>query len=157
MTDILAEQALNQTPHPGSSRDMVAKANDASTPVAQPESEPTFAYTVPVRVETPEECIPRTSLLSSTNPVMQILPRDMRRCRAVIIPITNPVYLCESPDLASQIATSVIGGSTAITSMGAYLPVSVGVPIDHRDVMYAAISTTASTSPITVIVQRYAE
>jgi hypothetical protein len=136
---------------------MVAQANQAETPTVQPENEPAFAYTVPVRIETPEECVPRTQVLSVTNPFMLILPRDMRRCRAVIIPVTNPVYLCESPDTASQIAAYAIAGNTAVTSMGAYLPVNVGVPIDHRDVMYCAISSTASTSPVSVIVQRYAD
>lgn len=145
----------DHTPHPGSARDMVSRGQE--TLAVLPEDVPEVNYTVPVRVEPPEECVPRTQILSSTNPVLQILPRDMRRCRAVIIPITNAVYLCESPDLASQLATNVIGGTTAVQGMGAYIPVNVGVPIEHRDAMWCAISSTASTSPVAVIVQRYAD
>jgi hypothetical protein len=150
---------MDFTPHPGGRVDSVSAAAAAEMPptTTQPEDAPAVGFTVPVRVQTPEECVPRTQILSTTNPFLQILPRDMRRCKAVIVPVTNAIYLCESADLAGQIATNVIAGTTTIQGMGAYLPANVGIPIEHRDAMYAAIASTASTSPVSVIVQRYAD
>jgi hypothetical protein len=146
-------------PHPGSRLDAsaIAAAAEESPPGApQPEDAPALPFTVPVRVENPEECIPRTIILSAANPVLPIMPRDMRRLRAIIIPVANAVYLTESQELAAQIAAYIAGGGTAVVGMGSYLPVGQPVPLDHRDTMWAAVTTTASVSPVTVIVQRYA-
>jgi hypothetical protein len=153
---VLGAQAQEQQPHPGSVRDMVGQSEQQASSALPPGESAAGEFTVPVKPDVAEECVPRTQILSAANPFLQILPRDMRRSRAVVIPVTNPVYLCESPDLASQIAAYVIAGGTAVQPMGAYLPTSVGVPLDHRDAMWAVVSTTASTSPVTVIVQRFA-
>jgi hypothetical protein len=155
MTDFTLETL--HTPAPGSSRDMVAQQSAQAEVTYIPADNPPVDTIIPVRPDVAEECIPRTLQLSVTNPVLQILPRDMRRTRAIVIPTANPVYLTESVDLAQQIATTVIAGTTTTQSQGGYIPVNVGVPLDHRDAMYAAISATATTSPVTVIVQRYAE
>jgi hypothetical protein len=154
--DTLNAHANEQTPNPGSARDMVSRANDQETPAPFPVDNPSVDLIVPVRPDVAEECVTQTMLLSSTNPFLLMLPRDMRRSRAVVIPVTNAVYLTTNKDIASQISTYITAGNTAVTSLGAYIPQNVGVPLDHRDQMFAVISTTVGTSPISVIVERYA-
>lgn len=161
MTELFTELEgeLGFTPHPGSRLDAVSRANAHAAPTATvPGEAPRGASTVAVHSDMPELCIPRTMQLSAINPVVQLLPQDMRRRRATIIAVTNPVLLAETIELAQNAATFVQGGGSAPTFQGtAYIPTGVAVTIEHRDVMYAAVSTTASTSPVTVITERYAE
>lgn len=147
------------TPNPGSALDMTARAEKQTTPDATfvALDDPGIDVIIPVRPDVAEECVTNTVLLSSTNPFLLMLPRDMRRSRAVIVPVTNAIYLAQSKDVASQISAYITSGNTAVTNMGAYIPANVGVPLDHRDQMWAIISTTVGTSPVSVIVERYAE
>lgn len=152
-------EVLEHVPHPGSRRDAVSAAEHHSAPApAAPQEMPEVHFTVNTRSDMPEECIPRTMVLSATNPYLAILPRDMRRRRAVIVPIDNDVVLAESKELAQAVATSVTGGAAATTlSTGMYVPKSTVITLESRSWMFAAISTTASTSRVSVLVERYAD
>lgn len=147
------------TPHPGSRMDATARAAEAEAPAvpAEPTGLPVPPeYVVPVRFDTPTDCIPRTLILSATNPVLPVMPRDLGRWRAIITPAVNPVYITESPDLADQILAQVLAGSTAVQTMGAWLPAGTGYPLQHKDVLYAVVTTVATVSPVSVITERYA-
>ena len=157
--DTLITHAEASIPSPGSSRDMVARSGEQETPAsaAVPTTDNNPSFVVPVRHDIAEEVVTNTLLLSSNNPYLLMIPRDMRRSKAVVIAVTNPVYIVSNKSVASQIANNITSGNTAITSIGAYIPVNVSVPLEHRDQMWAVLSTTASTSPVAVIVERYAE
>jgi hypothetical protein len=148
------------TPHPGSRRDATAQAAEHETPDLTHEhghqaAEPKM--TLATRSDMPEESIPRTLTLSAANPYLAALPRDMRRRRAVLIPVDNDVILCETKELAQAVATLVAGGTAATAlATGFYLPKGTPLPIESRDWMFAAATTTASTSRVSVLVERYA-
>lgn len=139
---------------PFGATDTVNKAQEAAQPVI-PVNEPVPAepFVVPVRQDQPEIVVPRTLQLSVTNPFVQILPMDMQRRRALIIPITNPIWISENKDLASQ-----ANGSTAATSWGssAWVPANTVFEVQSRGQLWAT-STTASTTAVAVMVERYIE
>jgi hypothetical protein len=147
-------------PHPGSRTDAVGTAMRHEDPgdhlpLNRGREMPDFA--VATRQDMPEECVPRTLQLSANNPYLPILPRDMRRRRAVIIPVTNDVVLTETKEGAQAVAALVAGGGTASTyGNGAYVPKGTVYVIESRDWMFAAITTTSTSSPVSVTVERYA-
>lgn len=146
-------------PHPGGMLDAVATAAQHEAPLLHPgEMAPEcFPVVVATRSDMPEEVIPRTMLLGSVNPYLAILPRDMRRRRAVIIAGSEPVVLTESKELAQQVVSAVQAGGAAVTlGVGGYVPANTTITLESRDWMFAAI-TSQVTSPVTVIVERYAE
>lgn len=153
---------VEHVPHPGSRLDATAKAAEHEAPPQVPQaSGGEQLFVVQTRSDMPEECIPRTLILSATNPYLPILPRDMRRRRAVIIvpPSTpgEPVMLCETKELAQQAAAFAAGGGTApAPGLGGYIPAGTTLVIESRDWMFAAITQTSNASPVTVIVERYA-
>jgi len=151
---------FEHVPHPGSRLDATAKAAEHEAPpgmAAGPSAESGRMFTVPTSDAMPEETIPRTLVLSAANPYLTVLPRDMRRRRAVLLAVDNDVMLCETRDLAQQVATAVAGGAAASTlTTGFYLPKGVPLPLESRDWMIAAATTTASTSRVSVVAERYA-
>lgn len=158
MTEMVAEISAH-VPHPGSRLDRVASATAQEAPAhhAGPETAQEMPYLVATRSDMPEETIPRTLVLGASNPYLAALPRDMRRRRAVIVAIDNDVILAESKELAQAVATLVAGGTAAAAlSTGFYLPKGVALPLESRDWMFAAATTTASTSRVSVVVERYA-
>lgn len=160
MTEILAEaEAVFHVPHPGSRIERTQSAAAQAAPVAEvPPLDAETPYVVQMRNDMPEETIPRTLLLGAGNPLLPALPRDMRRRRAVILAIDNDVVLCETKDLAQAVATLVAGGAAATTlSMGFYLSKGVAIALESRDWMFAAATTTASNSRVSVVVERYAD
>lgn len=154
-------ETTERVPHPGSrlDRSASAAAQAAPGPEVTPEQPGQLTpVTVNVRSDMPEETIPRTMQLGAANPYLPILPRDMRRRRAVIIPVTNDIVLCETRALAQQVAAVVAASGTASTLVaGAYVPKGTVVVLESRDWMFAAVTTTASASPVTVIAERYAD
>jgi hypothetical protein len=124
---------------------------------AQSEAHDLSAYVISTADAMPEETIPRIITLSAANPYLRILPRDAARRRAVILPIDNDVVFVESADLAGQLAAQVAGGATAASLiLGAYWSKGVVLPIESRDQMFAVATTQASTSRVSVVVERYA-
>lgn len=113
-------------------------------------------YVLAARIETPSECIPRTAILTATNPFVRLLPEDQDRWRAIITAIANPVYLTQTYELAQQLAAAVIGGQTAVDGRGAWCPTGTGYPLQHKGELFAVITTTASVSPVSVITERFA-
>ena len=141
---------------PGGMFDMVSQHQEQVTPdvpIPVNDPEPVGGLVVPVRQDNPEEAIPRTLQLSGTNPFGMLLPRDMQRRRAVIMPQGNDVWLCESREMASQANASAV----ATFSLGAYIPKGTVIALESRDQLWAAVSTTSSTTSIAVIVERYAD
>lgn len=151
--------AAGHVPHPDSRLDRTQRAAAQEAPVASvPADVDEPAYVVPVRPSVPEECVPRTLLLGANNPYLPVLPRDMRRRRVILIAVDNDVVLCETKELAQAVATLVAGGTTAAAlTTGGYLPKGIPVPLESRSWMYVAATTTASTSRVTVIAERYAD
>jgi hypothetical protein len=157
--EALGQHESIHVPAPGSARDMVAQAAQHETSTAPaPEPAPRKIKSIDTKTAMPEESIPRTMQLSQSNPFLQVLPRDMQRRRAIIIPISNDVALAESRQSASLAYQTYLNGNSVSTfNMSAYIPAKTTVVIEHRDEVWAVVSTTASTSPVTVIVERYAE
>ncbi len=105
-------EIMEHVPHPGSRLDRVASAAAQESPAHHAATQDTQdgPFVVQTRSDMPEEAIPRTLLLSANNPYLPILPRDMRRRRAVIIPISAAVVLCETKELAQLAAALATTG-----------------------------------------------
>lgn len=164
MTSIVSEveaEVSNFVPHPGSrlaaSQNAAAQeTGNATVPVDQESGEETFV--VQTRTEMPEETIPRTLTLGPNNPYLPVLPRDMKRRRAVVLAVDNDVVLCESKELAQTVAGLVSGGAAATSlANGFYLPKGTPLPIESRDWMFAVVTTTSGNSRVSVVVERYAD
>jgi hypothetical protein len=103
----------------------------------------------PIAVDSlpPESGIATTVTLSTANPVLQLLPRDTTRRSAVLLAVDNDVYVSTSPSVASAAAAS-----NGATFEGAfYLPAKIGVPWQSTAPLWAAPTTTASVSRISVM------
>lgn len=152
MTEIVTEMAeplAGFMPHPGSRMERTGSAAAQEAPdhhEAVPAPEQPFVVTTHSHM--PEETIPRTVVLGSANPFLPVLPRDLRRRRAVLIATVSPVILCETKELAQQAAAAIAAGVTpASVNMGAYLPVGVALQVESRGLVYAvATSFTAATA-----------
>ena len=157
----MTDANVDYTPHPGSSRDAVAVAALHETPAhhAAPAADHSYPVVVETRSNMPEETIPRTMVLSTANPYLPILPRDMQRRRAVILSVQNDVILTESKELAQVAWTQIQGGATGnVLGIGFYLPKATPLPLESRDAMYAVVAsgTAATTTTVSVVVERYA-
>lgn len=124
---------------------------------AEPAASPVEAeFTVNTRAVVPEQAVYRTVVLSSVNPFSQLTGRDPGKFKLLVIALSNPVYLCESPEMAMDVVNYVVNLSgTDVYTSGAYIPVGVPVPLENTGPLYAAVSTTESVSPVAVIVQRF--
>jgi hypothetical protein len=115
-------------------------------------------YVLSVAEVMPAEAIPRCVILSAANPFLPILPRDMARRRAVLCAIDNDVVFVETVELAQLVAAAVAGGAAATTlANGGYWPKGVALPVESRDRLYVVATTTASTSRVTLFVERHAQ
>lgn len=119
-------------------------AGPAFDPVEMAIPEPLVA--VPVRDEPPDQGNGGVVVLSAANPVLQILPQDPRRRSAVILAVDNDVYISQNRDVAS------FAQGTNTGTQAAYLPAGIAVPISSRNSWYAAATTTATGSRVTVLV-----
>lgn len=137
-------------PRPGGKIDTArrnAGANSlADEPVAQQD------YLVkgkPVAVDSlaPEIGGARTVTLSANNPALPLLPRDTTRRSAVILAVDNDVYLSNDPGQAMTAAAS--GGATAEGVF--YLPAGIGLPWQNTDQLWAAATTTGTSSRVSVM------
>lgn len=103
---------------------------------------------VRVRDEPPDTGTARTVPLSSANTVRSVLPRDAGRRRAVLLAITNDVYLTTNEGAAKD-----AGLGHPAPDIG-YLPAGIAVPIDNTAQHWCAVTTTSTASPVLVIISR---
>jgi hypothetical protein len=135
------------TAHPGSRMDATASAAAQETP-----SEEISAVTgEPVPVVAVAEQPPALGrgyvvVLSDSNPVLPLLPQDPNRRSAIVLAIDSDVYICASRDDAAAAA----GGTSGTSAF--YLPAGIAVPVQNRAAWYAAATTTAAGSRISVMI-----
>jgi hypothetical protein len=120
------------------------QAGPAYDPVEASIPEPVPA--VPVRDETPAQGNGGVIVLSNANPVLQLLPQDPRRRGAVVLAVDNDVYLSHSRDLAA------FAQGTTTGTQATYLPAGIAVPISSKNAWYAAATTLATNSRVSVLV-----
>ena len=137
-------------PRPGGKIDTARRNADreplADEPVAQQD------YLVkgrPVAVDSlaPETGNARTVTLSANNQALPLLPRDTTRRSAVVLAVDNDVYLSNDPGKAMAAAAS--GGANAEGVF--YLPAGIGIPWQNTDQLWAAVTTTATSSRVSVM------
>lgn len=109
---------------------------------------PEPAPAVPVRDEAPAQSIPRCITLSAANPVLPLLPQDPRRRSAVVLAVDNDVYIAGSADLANAAQ-----GSPA-SPHAFYLPAGIAVPVDTKAASWVACTTTATSSRVSVLINK---
>jgi hypothetical protein len=104
---------------------------------------------VSVRNESPAlgtgQCI---SLSSSSGTVKQVLPQDPRRRHALLLAVDNDVWIAGTKEVA-QAAEGSTSGAFAF-----YLPKGVPVPVINKSAWWVAATTTASTSRVSVMVDK---
>lgn len=133
----LAKQAEADARQPGLE---AAGTDDSQLPEAMP--------AIIVRDAPPALSSARCVSLSASNPYLAILPRDPRRRRAVLVAVDADVYVCSSPDLAAYVA----GGNTSADAF--YLPKGVPLAVQSKAALWAACTTTASASRVSVLVEK---
>lgn len=86
----------------------------------------------------------RSFTLNSNDPVQQLLPLNLKRCEAWIIPLTNPITVYSSLADAKQ------GGNA-----GATLPAagSVPFPVNTTDPVWATATTLPTTVSVWAIIE----
>ena len=122
------------------------QSGPGSDPVEMAIPEPFTA--VPVRNESPAQGNARCISLSAANPVLLLLPQDPRRRSAILLAPDNDVYLASSPELAQTAQGSASSGQAF------YLPAGVPVPVVNKAALWAAATTTASTSRVSVLISK---
>lgn len=137
-------------PRPGGKIDTGRRQREAESvadePVAQTD---TLIMGKPVAVDAlvPEIGNARTITLSANNQVLPLLPRDTTRRSAVILAVDNDVYLTNDPGQAQKAAAS--GGAAAEGVF--YLPAGIALPWQNTDQLWAAATTTGSSSRVSVM------
>lgn len=115
-------------------------------------------YVLPSTEIMPAEVVPRCVVLAASNPFLRVLPRDMDRRRAVLLAVDNDVVFVETIELAQQLAAQVAGGAAATTlTLGAYWPKGVPIPFESRDQVFVVATTIASSTRVSLIVERHAK
>jgi len=137
-------------PRPGGKIDTARRQRDAESLADEPVAQQDYLVKgKPVAVDSlaPEIGNSRTVTLSANNPVLPLLPRDTTRRSAVVLAVDNDVYLSNDPGQAQNAAAS--GGATAEGVF--YLPAGIGVPVENTDQLWAAVTTTATSSRVSVM------
>lgn len=105
-------------------------------------------HTVPVREDPPAFVTANCITLSSANPVVMLVPQDPFRRNAIILAVDNDVYLA-----SSLAAAEFAQGSTS--SVGAfYLPAGIAIPLNGQGAIWAALTTAATSSRVSVLINR---
>lgn len=101
---------------------------------------------VRVRNEAADQATARTLTLSAANPVLRVFGRDAGRRSAVLIAVDADVYLTNDQGVAWQV-------QGAATAEGAfYLPKGLVVPVSTQGELWAAATTTAANSRVSVLI-----
>ena len=114
------------------------------TETALPEPVPA----IPVRSEAPATGIARCVTLSAANPVLLLLPQDPQRRSAILLAADNDVYVCSSLELAQAVQGVTTSGQ------GFYLPSKIAVPVVSKGALWAAATTIATPSRISVLIAK---
>lgn len=101
-----------------------------------------------VRDESPDIGTARTITLSSANPVLQLLPTDRSRRSAVILSVDNDIYLTQDQNIANSVYGAATNGQAFYLSKGLVLTVA------NQGELYAACTTTATSSRVSVLVSK---
>lgn len=148
--DAVGEVESALKPRPGGKIDTAQRMAEAHSqkdlPVADTD---TLIKGRPVAVDSllPENGVATTVTLSAANPVLPLLPRDTTRRGTVILAVDNDVYISTSPGQATAAAASA--GTTYEGVF--YLPVGTPVPWPSTAPVWAAATTTAEPSRISVM------
>jgi hypothetical protein len=137
-------------PRPGGKIDTGRRQRAAESLADEPVAQQDYLVKgKPVAVDSlaPDTGGARTVTLSANNPVLPVLPRDTTRRSAVILAVDNDVYLTSDPGQAANAAAS--GGATAEGVF--YLPAGIGVPWQNTDQLWAAVTTTGTSSRVSVM------
>lgn len=138
-------------PRPGgmvdTARKTAAAPQDAADTVAD-DNGPVAYSAVRVRPEPPDAGTARTITLSAASPVQRLLPQDAQRRSAVILAVDSDVYLS-----ANQGAAEDAQGSTTATGVF-YLPAGIAIPVNTQATLWAACTTTATSSRVSVLITR---
>lgn len=147
MTDIITELF---PPRPGGLVDSARRGDGQQQPAetVTVTDGPVPYQAVRVRPEAPDIGTARTVTLSAANPVLPLLGQDAQRRTAVVLAVDNDVYLATDLGLAEQVA----GGSTAGGVF--YLPKGVPVTVASQAQYWAACTTTAASSRVSVLVSK---
>lgn len=139
-------------PRPGGMIDSTRQQNAAAAaqlPGTVDDTDGPVAYSaVRVRDEPPDTGTAHTIPLSSANPVRRLLPHDPSRRRAVVLAITNDVYLTTDQGAAHNAQSGQVDPTIG------YLPAGIAVPIDNTAEYWVAAVTTATASPVLLIVSK---
>ena len=129
--------------------DSLVQRAEAQLFIETPQVEPAEELgEIHVRVDAPQAGTARCVVLSANNPWLPLLAQDPTRASAVILAVDNDVYICQSRDIAMQIAGSANGTD------GFYLPAGIGIPVDNQGPYWVACTTTATSSRVSVIISR---
>lgn len=137
-------------PRPGGKIDTGRRQREAESLADEPVGRQDYLVKgKPVAVDSlaPEIGAARTVTLSANNPVLPVLPRDTTRRSAVVLAVDNDVYLSNDPGQAANAAAS--GGTTAEGVF--YLPAGIGIPWQNTDQLWAAVTTTGTSSRVSVM------
>ena len=137
-------------PRPGGKIDTARRNRDADSLADEPVAQQDYLVKgKPVAVDSlaPEIGTARTITLSANNQVLPLLPRDTTRRSAVVLAVDNDVYLSNDPGQAMTAAAS--GGKTAEGVF--YLPAGIGLPWQNTDQLWAAATTTETSSRVSVM------
>ena len=104
-------------------------------------------FDINVRVDSPEHTNPYCVSLSSKNTSLLLLPHDPKRVIAQVLAPDNDVWICGSQEIAQAVEGATTGSSAF------YLPKGVVLPISGKGAVWAACTTTASVSRISVLTQ----
>lgn len=138
-------------PRPGGLVDSARRAagdRDAQAPAVTVTDGPRPYEAVRVRPETPDLGTARTITLSSANQVLQLLGQDSQRRSCVVLAVDNDVYLATDQGVAYQAA----GGTSAEGAF--YLPAGIAVPVDTQAQVFAACTTTGTSSRVSVLITK---
>lgn len=102
---------------------------------------------IPVRDEATDQAVWQTVRLSATNPTRPLLPQNPHRRSAVLLAVDNDVFVCSSLELAQAVE-----GATTGTG-GFYLPKGVAIPVRNKAACWAAATTTATVSRVSVLTE----
>jgi hypothetical protein len=102
---------------------------------------------VRTRDEAPDLGVTRTYVLSSTQPVAQILPRDDNRRSAIVVAADNAVWWGFTEGPVQDLSNISSGGGNAF-----YLPAGTCIPILSKAPVWVAPTTTATTSRVSVAI-----
>jgi len=147
MTDIITELF---PPRPGGLVDSARRGDGQQQPAetVTVTDGPADYEAVRVRPEAPDIGTARTITLSAANTVLQLLGQDAQRRSAVALAVDNDVYLATDLGLAQQVA----GGASAEGAF--YLPKGIPMPIGSQGQYWAACTTSAANSRVSVLVNK---